>query len=36
MYDTQDVTGKDNSNQVELGGNLVQDSNIAAEGETFQ
>lgn len=36
MYDTQDVTGKDNSNQVELGGNLVQDSNIVAEGDTFQ
>ena len=33
MYDPQEDTGRDNNNQVGLGGNLVQEGNIMAEGE---
>jgi hypothetical protein len=33
MFDNQEETGRDNNNQVGLGGNLVQEGNIMAEGE---
>ena len=36
MYDPQDETGRDYNNQVELGGNLVQEGNIMAEGEEME
>ena len=36
MYDAQDETGRDYNNQVELGGNLVQEGNIMAEGEEME
>ena len=36
MYDPQDETGRDYNNQVELGGNLVQEGNIMAEGEEIE
>jgi len=36
MYDAQDETGRDYNNQVGLGGNLVQEGNIMAEGEEME
>ena len=35
MYDDKENTGKEYTSQEELGGNLVQESNVVAEGETF-
>ena len=36
MYEGQDETGRDYNNQVGLGGNLVQEGNIMAEGEEME
>jgi hypothetical protein len=33
MFDGQDETGRDYNNQIGLGGNLVQEGNLMAEGE---
>ena len=36
MYEGQDETGRDYNNQIGLGGNLVQEGNIMAEGEDME
>ena len=36
MYEGQDETGRDYNNQIGLGGNLVQEGNIMAEGEEME